>query len=99
MIPSLCRESGIRTTANNQGPGPRHWKPAPFQESSKAPLIIFGNAMFGRKNLVHIPGKMNGVVGVLWKALKRKEREGKLLAIPIDEYYTSQVIMITVNER
>jgi hypothetical protein len=47
--------------------------------------------MFGRKNLVHIRGKKNGVVGVLWKALKRKEREGKLVAIPIDEYYTSQV--------
>ena len=55
--------------------------------------------MFGRKNLVHIPGKKNGVVGVLWKALKRKEREGKLVAIPIDEYYTSQVNMMTVDER
>jgi hypothetical protein len=55
--------------------------------------------MFGRKNLVHIQGKKNGVVGVLWKALRRKEREGKLEAIPIHEYYTSQVNMMTVNER
>ncbi|KAI8576774.1 hypothetical protein K450DRAFT_255555 [Umbelopsis ramanniana AG] len=48
--------------------------------------------MFGRKNLVHIlPGKKNSVVGVLPKALELKEREGKLLATPIDVYYKSQV--------
>jgi hypothetical protein len=55
--------------------------------------------MFGRKNPVHIRGKKNGVVVVLWKALNRKEREGKLVTIPIDEYYTSQVNMMTFKER
>jgi hypothetical protein len=81
-----CRQSALRTTSDRQGPGPQHWKPAVFEKSPKAPFIVFGDAMFGRKNLVHIRGKKNGVVGVLWKALKRKEREGKLVAIPIDEY-------------
>jgi hypothetical protein len=38
-------------------------------------------------------------LGVLWKALKRKEREGKLVAMPIDEYYTSQVNVILSKER
>lgn len=99
IFPHLYRESSVRTTLNRQGPGPQHWKPAAYEESAKAPFIVFGDAMFGRKNLVHIPGKKHGVVGVLWKALKRKEREGKLVAIPIDEYYTSQVNMMTVNER
>jgi hypothetical protein len=42
-----------------------------------------------RKNLVRTSDRRNGVVGVLWKALKRKERERKLMAMPINEYYAS----------
>ena len=46
--------------------------------------------MFGRDG-VPIKGHMSGVVGVLWRKLKQKEKLGELVAIPVDEYYTSQV--------
>ncbi|KAJ2961556.1 hypothetical protein NQZ79_g3138 [Umbelopsis isabellina] len=84
------REPAIRTTANGQGLGPRHWKPAPFQESPKAPLVIFGDAMFGRKNLVQIPGKKNGCCWGVVESTKAQGKTRKLLTISIDEYYTSQ---------
>ncbi|KAH8554368.1 hypothetical protein BGW37DRAFT_555242 [Umbelopsis sp. PMI_123] len=76
--PSLStgpRESAVRRSLNIQGPGPQHWRPAAYEESAKAPFIVFSDAMIGRKSLVHIPSKQTGVVGVLWKALKRNERE------------------------
>jgi hypothetical protein len=54
--------------------------------------------MFGIKNHVHLKGKPVGLVGVLWKMLKRRERLGKLVVVPIDEYLTSQVSGIGCNE-
>ena len=45
--------------------------------------------MFG-KDSVKIKGVRTGVTGVLWRFLKRREKEGDLLAIEIDEYKTSK---------
>ncbi|KAH8556370.1 hypothetical protein BGW37DRAFT_472249, partial [Umbelopsis sp. PMI_123] len=53
-------------------------------------MIVFGSAMF---NKVGVPmrGQRVGVTNILWKTLKRRERQGHLVAIAIDEYLTSQV--------
>ncbi|KAH8554187.1 hypothetical protein BGW37DRAFT_483758, partial [Umbelopsis sp. PMI_123] len=71
------------------GPRPEYWKPLKFEMPSNHLLSLFGDGMFGCKNHVHLKGKPVGVVGVLWKMLKRRERLGKLVVVPIDEYYTS----------
>ena len=54
--------------------------------------------MFGKKNNTAIRGKQVGVVNILWKMLKRKERLGELVAITIDEYLTSQARIMKVLE-
>ena len=66
---------------------------------SKPPIIAFGDAMFGSKNHIHLKGQPVGVVGVLWKMLKRREKLGKLVVVPIDEYLTSQVSYTSCNEE
>lgn len=68
------------------------WKPLGFTppDKTKVPLIIFGDGMFG-KDGVKIKGIRTGVVGKLWRCIKRREALGDLLAIPIDEYLTSQI--------
>lgn len=53
-------------------------------------MIVFGDAMFGAKNTVHLKGKQVGLVNVLWRQLKKREKLGELVAIKIDEYLTSQ---------
>jgi hypothetical protein len=73
------------------GPGGSQWHSAPFIPSDKLPLVIFGDGMFGKKNSVHIRGHKHGVVDVLWKVLKQKEKQGQIVAIKIDEFLTSQV--------
>ncbi|KAG2173805.1 hypothetical protein INT43_005225 [Umbelopsis isabellina] len=73
-----------------QGPGPQYWKSLKFEMASKSPIIAFGNALFGSKNHNHLKGQPVGVVGVLWKMIKRREKMGNLVVIPIDEYLTSQ---------
>jgi hypothetical protein len=60
-------------------------------------LVIFGDGMFGKKNLVHLGGHRHGVVGVLWRKLKQKEYQGQVVAIRIDEFLTSQVSIMFVN--
>jgi hypothetical protein len=67
------------------------WSPASFIKSTKIPLVIFGNAMFGHNNSTHFKGKQHGIVDKIWKELKRRERAGELIAITIDEYLSSQV--------
>ncbi|KAI8967583.1 hypothetical protein BDF20DRAFT_900183, partial [Mycotypha africana] len=47
--------------------------------------IVFGDGMFN-KSAVHLKGLRTGVVGVLWRALERREAAGDLLVITIDEY-------------
>ena len=41
--------------------------------------------MFG-KDLVKLKSNKCGVTGVLWRALKKREKEGDLLAVTIDEF-------------
>ncbi|KAH8548160.1 hypothetical protein BGW37DRAFT_507662 [Umbelopsis sp. PMI_123] len=52
-------------------------------------MIVFGNAMFN-KDGVPMRGQRVGVTNILWKTLKRRERQGHLVAITIDEYLTSR---------
>lgn len=69
----------------------KKWRPAKFeQDMRKVPLIIFGDGMFG-KDSVKLKGNRTGVTGVLWRAIKKREREGDLLAITIDEFKTSRI--------
>lgn len=43
------------------------------------------------KDIVKLKGIRCGVVGILWRCLKKREAAGDLLVVPIDEYLTSQV--------
>ncbi|KAI9596177.1 hypothetical protein BDF19DRAFT_422178 [Syncephalis fuscata] len=53
------------------------------------PLIVFGDAMFGKQNNVY-KGHRSAVVNRCWQMLKRRECRGDLVAIKIDEYLSSQ---------
>ncbi|KAI8997611.1 hypothetical protein BDB01DRAFT_893114 [Pilobolus umbonatus] len=62
------------------------WKPAPYLESkTKTPLIVFGAGMFGN-DAVKLKGRRCGVVGKLFRTLKRREAEGRLIVTTIDEF-------------
>ncbi|CEP17611.1 hypothetical protein [Parasitella parasitica] len=66
-------------------------KPAKFhQYTNKVPLIVFGSGMFG-KDSVKLKGNKTGVTDILWRAIKKREKEGDLLAITIDEFKTSRI--------
>lgn len=67
------------------------WKPLKFDYNKQLiPIIAFGNGMKG-KDSVKIKGHQVGLTGVLFKHLKRRQVEGRLLVPYIDEYITSQV--------
>ncbi|GAA5816997.1 hypothetical protein MFLAVUS_010532 [Mucor flavus] len=53
------------------------------QYQQKVPLVIFG-----------AEETRCGVTGVSWRALKKREAEGRLSAITIDEYLTSQICSV-----
>ncbi|KAL1930308.1 hypothetical protein VTP01DRAFT_1462 [Rhizomucor pusillus] len=53
-------------------------------------LIVFGDGMFG-KDRVKIKGHESGIVGILYRILKRREARGEAVIVTIDEYRTSQV--------
>jgi hypothetical protein len=66
-------------------------KPAKFQmEREKMALVVFGAGMF-EKDLIKLKGNRCGVTGVFWRALKRREAAGELIAITIDECKTPKV--------
>ncbi|KAI7900981.1 uncharacterized protein BX663DRAFT_438345, partial [Cokeromyces recurvatus] len=66
------------------------WKPIKYQQdSTKVPLIVFGSGMFGKDN-VKLKGLRCGIVGKLYKLLKKREAEGQLIATTIDEFKTSK---------
>ncbi|KAG2205164.1 hypothetical protein INT46_003473 [Mucor plumbeus] len=66
------------------------WKPSKFQQDkAKVPLIAFGAGMFG-KPLVKLKSNKCGVVGVLWHALKKQEKEKRNLVVTSDEFMTSR---------
>lgn len=46
--------------------------------------------MFGKDN-VRLAKKRCGVVGILWRILRRREINNECILTTIDEYYTSQV--------
>ena len=53
--------------------------------------------MFG-KDLVKLKSNKCGVTGVLWRALKKREKEGDLLAVTIDEFMTSRICNICFED-
>lgn len=77
---------------------PSKFKPTQFELSSKVPLIVFGDGMFGKDN-VKLKGNRCGVTGILWKALKRREKSGNLVAVTVDEYLTSQICSVCKKRR
>lgn len=48
------------------------------------PLVFFGDGMFG-KDCNRIKGHESGVVGILWKMLKRREARGEIALVTISE--------------
>ncbi|KAI8967173.1 hypothetical protein BDF20DRAFT_803796, partial [Mycotypha africana] len=75
------------------------WKPEPFNagDKIKVPLIVFGNGMFGKDNVV-LKSHRCGTVGVLWRALKQREVAGDLLVLEIDEFKTSRIRSCCSND-
>ncbi|GAA5812184.1 hypothetical protein MFLAVUS_005634 [Mucor flavus] len=74
------------------------WKPAPYLESkTKIPLIVFGAGMFG-KDAVKLKGHRCGVVGKLFRTLKRREAEGRLIVTTIDEFKTSKTCNLCLSD-
>ncbi|KAG2202802.1 hypothetical protein INT46_009962 [Mucor plumbeus] len=70
------------------------WKPTKFEyEKSKVPLIVFGTGMVG-KDLAKLRGLRHGVTGMFYRTLKKREKEGELLVVPIDEFKTSRICNI-----
>jgi len=57
------------------------------------PLIVFGTGMVG-KDLVKLRGLRHGVTGMFYRTLKKREKEGELLVVPIDEFKTSRICNI-----
>ncbi|GAA5812581.1 hypothetical protein MFLAVUS_006038 [Mucor flavus] len=49
--------------------------------------------MFG-KDIVKLRGNRCGMTGVSWRALKKREAEGGLIAVNIDEDLTSQICSV-----
>ncbi|KAI7900310.1 uncharacterized protein BX663DRAFT_488513 [Cokeromyces recurvatus] len=73
-------------------------RPAKFsQDAAKVLLIVFGVGMFG-KDGVNLKGNKCRATGVLWRAIKRREKEGGLLAITIDEFKTSKICYKCYND-
>ncbi|KAG2202343.1 hypothetical protein INT46_004668 [Mucor plumbeus] len=73
---------------------PNKWKPAKFEyDKSKVSLIVFGTGMVG-KDSVKLRGLTHGVTGMFYRALKKREKKGKLLVVPIDEFKTSRICNI-----
>lgn len=92
----IQNESAVRSTLQEDKNKPdmkqKKWAKAKFTPNSegKLPLVVFGNGMFGKDN-VPMKGHRPGLVGVLYRMLKRREARGELVVVIIDEYLTSQV--------
>lgn len=67
------------------------WKPTTYElDEKKVPLIVFGDAMFGKDHVVLKGKHKSGVVDKLFKSLKGIEAEGQLIVVTIDEYKASK---------
>ena len=93
--------SAIRLTITLQ-PRPQHiFRAVRFtvNTTGKLPLVVFGDGMFLNKNLGKIRGKNSSIVGVIWRELKRRERSGDLVTVTVDEYLSSQVSILYLDNR
>ncbi|KAL1935760.1 hypothetical protein VTP01DRAFT_4900 [Rhizomucor pusillus] len=52
------------------------------------PLIVFGDGMFG-KDGVKIKGHENGIAGIPYRMLKRREEREEAVIVTINEYRLS----------
>ncbi|KAI8578238.1 hypothetical protein K450DRAFT_247895 [Umbelopsis ramanniana AG] len=84
-LPTGPRESTARRTLGTMQ-GPQHWKPLtlqiPFEPRPVAPIIAFGDAMFGIKNHSHLKGKPVGLVNVLMEDVEPRKEIGKACCRP-----------------
>ena len=55
----------MRSTVSRQPSWPQNWKSAPLTEDPRRPLIVFGDAMFGKENRQEIKGHKSGVVNIV----------------------------------
>ncbi|ORE06452.1 hypothetical protein BCV72DRAFT_328887 [Rhizopus microsporus var. microsporus] len=66
-------------------------------EREKVPLVVFGAGMLG-KDSIKLKGNRCGLTGVFWRALKRREAAGDLIAVTIDEYKSPKVCNACNND-
>lgn len=53
-------------------------------------MVAFGSRMFGKDSL-KFRGHRTGVVGVLYRALKRRKRQENVIVVTVDELRISRV--------
>lgn len=88
-IPRLMwRENSYRGTSRAESD-------SPLSQPRETAIVVFGSGMFGKD--VPLKGQQSGVVGILWKELKKREANGEVVVATIDEYLTSQVKSLLAN--
>ncbi|KAI8089123.1 uncharacterized protein BX664DRAFT_332239, partial [Halteromyces radiatus] len=86
------RRTTTRTDNGNTDVQPRtiktkKWKKAPINnDSSKVPVVVFGDARFGRNNK-----GAGALADKCRRLLKKADNAGRLVHINMDEYLTSQI--------
>lgn len=69
----------------------KQWRPQRnTYDKEKIPVVAFGSGMLG-KDSVKFKGHRTGITGVLYRALKRRERQGDVIVVTVDEFRTSKV--------
>ncbi|KAL1933262.1 hypothetical protein VTP01DRAFT_7352 [Rhizomucor pusillus] len=85
----IQNEFAVRSTLQEDKNKPdmkqKKWAKAKFTPNSegKLPLVVFGNGMFGKEN-IPMKGHRSGLIGVLYRMLKRREARGELVVVIID---------------
>ncbi|KAI7907894.1 uncharacterized protein BX663DRAFT_415342, partial [Cokeromyces recurvatus] len=75
----------------------KKWRAASFDENKKkVPLVVFRAEMFG-KDLAKMKGLRCGAVGKLYQILKRRESEGQLIVVTIDEFNISKTCSLCLS--
>jgi hypothetical protein len=67
----------------------RRFHQAAYSQGTRIPLIGMGDGSFG----MTMRGTKPGLVDQMKKALKRAEMQGKLVVVPVNESYTSKVMI------
>ncbi|KAL1930767.1 hypothetical protein VTP01DRAFT_10929 [Rhizomucor pusillus] len=78
----MWRENSYRGTSRAESD-------SPLSQPRETAIVVFGSGMFGKD--VPLKGQQSGVVGILWKELKKREANGEVVVATIDEYLTSQI--------